>query len=142
MRTLLLDTGPLVAFLDRTDERHEDSVDLLNQSSGALVTTSAVVTETMYFLRAGGGDPELFVDFLVAGRIQVTDFCQVPDLRRASRLMAKYVDTPMDFADATLILLAEAIDSGEILTFDHRGFSTYRFGRNRAFRVVRRGAAS
>lgn len=50
--------------------------------------------------------------------------------------MKQYRDTPMDFADATLVLLAEELGLLDILTLDRRGFSTYRIGRGRAFRLV------
>ena len=50
--------------------------------------------------------------------------------------MEKYADTPMDFADATLVLLAEALGQSEILTLDRRGFSVFRTRRGRPFRRV------
>jgi uncharacterized protein len=55
------------------------------------------------------------------------------NLTRASALMEKYRDIPMDFADATLVSLAEETDTGEILTLDRRGFGTYRMHGNKAF---------
>ena len=50
--------------------------------------------------------------------------------------MEKYADTPMDFADATLVLLAEALGQNEILTLDRRGFTVFRTRRGRQFRRV------
>jgi predicted nucleic acid-binding protein len=50
--------------------------------------------------------------------------------------MKKYLDTPMDFADATLILLSEEIGVTEILTLDRRGFSTYRTSKGKSFRLA------
>lgn len=50
--------------------------------------------------------------------------------------MQRYRDTPMDLADATLVLLAEALSVREILTLDRRGFSTYRTRSRRSFRLV------
>ena len=50
--------------------------------------------------------------------------------------MEKYADTPMDYADSTLVLLAEHLKCFDILTLDRRGFSTYRTTRNQAFRLV------
>jgi hypothetical protein len=50
--------------------------------------------------------------------------------------MEKYDDTPMDFADATLVLLAEALQVRDVLTLDRRGFSTYRTTKRHAFRLV------
>ena len=50
--------------------------------------------------------------------------------------MSKYSDTPMDFADATLVLLAEELGVTEILTLDRRGFSTYRTAKRKGFRLL------
>jgi predicted nucleic acid-binding protein len=50
--------------------------------------------------------------------------------------MERYSDTPMDFADATLVLLAEVFEVLDILTLDRRGFSTYRTAGGSAFRLV------
>jgi predicted nucleic acid-binding protein len=136
LRTLLLDTGPVVAFLDGADQRHRDAVRLLTTHSGALLTSSAVVTEAMHFLGGVAPGPEALAEFVVRGRVQVVDLCQPRDLQRAALLMRRYHDTPMDFADATLVLLAEAAETGDVLTFDRRGFSTYRFSRNRGFRIL------
>ena len=51
-------------------------------------------------------------------------------------MMETYRDTPMDFADGTLVLLAEALETLEVLTLDRRGFSTYRTRTGRALRLV------
>jgi predicted nucleic acid-binding protein len=50
--------------------------------------------------------------------------------------MEKFADTPMDFADATLVLLAEAIGVHDVFTLDRRGFSAYRTRKRRGFRLV------
>ena len=54
----------------------------------------------------------------------------------ATKLMAKYADTPMDYADATLVLLADEMGVADIATLDTRGFSTYRTAKGKAFRLV------
>ena len=54
----------------------------------------------------------------------------------AATLMRKYGDTPMDFADATLVLLAAQLEVVDILTLDRRGFSTYRTPNGGKFRLV------
>ena len=58
------------------------------------------------------------------------------DIVAAAELMSKYSDTPMDFADATLVLLAEGLGVVEILTLDRRGFTAYRTRKGKAFRLV------
>ena len=58
------------------------------------------------------------------------------DMATAGRLMNKYADTPMDFPDATLLWTAEQTGTENVLTLDRRGFSSFRFGRNRRFKLL------
>ena len=57
--------------------------------------------------------------------------------RAVSKLMSRYADTPMDFADATLVLLGEALEVFDIVTLHRRGFSTYRPRRSKHFSLYR-----
>jgi predicted nucleic acid-binding protein len=68
--------------------------------------------------------------------MEVFDLTQAPELREAALLMKRYADTPMDFADATLVLLAEAVGVNDILTLDRCGFAVYRTRNGRTFRNV------
>jgi predicted nucleic acid-binding protein len=90
----------------------------------------------MHFLAPIPNGPAALGAFVEQGPVQVFDFSGAADLKRAVGRMVRYSDTPMDFADATLVLLAETVGSDEILTLDRRGFRTYRWGRNRAFTLV------
>ena len=133
MSVWLLDTGPVVAYLDRADPHHDRVARALDRFEGTLVTTGAVVTESMHFLGSVRGGPSALVELLHASRTQIYDLCQPPELRAAAQLMTRYADTPMDFADATLVLLGEGIDCNRILTLDRRGFAAYRTGRGDPF---------
>jgi uncharacterized protein len=136
VRTWLVDTGPLVAYLDAGDPAHGDVAAALDDFTGEIATTSAVVTEAMYFLSAAPEGPTLLADFAVASRLVVRDYSQPATLQQIAGLMRKYADTPMDFADATLVFLATDLDTLDILTLDRRGFATYRTARRKAFRLV------
>jgi len=136
LRSVLLDTGPMVAYLDRSESANSWARTTLLATQGNLVTTSAVITEAMHFLSPVPSGPSALSELIDRGPVQVFDFCGAPDLRRAVARMVRYADTPMDFADATLVLLAEMVGSGDILTLDRRGFRTYRWGRNRAFSLL------
>jgi predicted nucleic acid-binding protein len=94
------------------------------------------VTEAMHFLSATPGGPRLLAEFVRTSGLGVFDLCRPPEIDAAAALMEKYADTPMDFADATLVLLAEALGHSEILTLDRRGFSVFRTRRGRPFRRV------
>lgn len=140
MNQWLLDTGPLVAYLAARDPAHHEVVECLNSFSGQLVTTSAVITEAMYFVSTSTAGPRLLAEFVGASGTRVYDFSQAAALRAAAALMTQYSDTPMDYADATLVLLAQAVNVNEIVTLDRRGFSAYRLKRKQPFKLVLRQA--
>jgi hypothetical protein len=133
MKTWLIDTGPLVAYLDSDDEEHDQVVALLDEFRGQLCTTSAVIIEAMHFVSSEPDGPTLLVDFVVSSGMLISECTQPGQLKRSAMLMKKYEDTPMDFADATLVLLADELEIREILTFDRRGFSTFRTAKGKAF---------
>jgi predicted nucleic acid-binding protein len=136
LKTWLVDTGPFVAYLDRTDPAHAQVAAHMDRFTGQLVTTSAVVTEVMYFLADVPQGPLSFAALLVASEIRMSAAPTPDDVLAAAELMAKYADTPMDFADATLVRLASETGSTDILTLDRRGFSTYRTAKGRPFRLI------
>jgi hypothetical protein len=136
VNTCLLDTGPLVAFLNTRDPAHDLSTRALNRFTGQFITTSAVVTEAMFFAICDARGPCQLLNFLESSRTKVIDYCQPNELKSAVRLMQKYADTPMDFADATLILLGDALRLTTICTLDRRGFSTYRTASGKRFHLV------
>lgn len=138
MKRWLVDTGPLVAYLDAHDSAHSAAVESLDDFSGRLYTTSAVITEAMHMVAEHSAGPELLVEFLVATQTEIIDMTRPPQLRAAVALMTQYADTPMDFADATLVLLAQDLRVMDILTLDRRGFRTYRTPGGKAFRLVLR----
>lgn len=136
MKSWLLDTGPLVAYLDASDPFHDRTVSVLDRFSGQFFTTGAVITETMHFVSAVKTGPRLLAEFVLAAGVEVYDLAQVRDLHQAVVLMEQYSDTPMDYADATLVLLAERLEVYEIATLDRRGFSTFRTSGGKPFVLV------
>ena len=101
-----------------------------------MIVTGAVITETMYFVSDDVDGARSLADLVLRGGLVVVDAFQRDDLRAAARLMTRYRDTPMDFADATLVLVGEALGVLDILTHDRRGFSTYRTSDGKPFRLV------
>jgi predicted nucleic acid-binding protein len=138
LRSLLLDTGPLVAYLDNRDAAHDEAASCLDGFSGQIHTSSAVITEAMHFVAPDERGPALLAEFVTASQTLVHDLAQPPDLRAAVTLMEKYFNVPMDYADATLVLLAERLGVFDILTFDRRGFSTYRTQKQQTLRILER----
>ncbi len=83
----------------------------------------------MHLLSGVPSGAALLVDFLRASQTEIQDCMSLEDLTAAVELMAKYADTPMDFADATLVLLGTRLKINLVCTLDRRGFRTYRIGR-------------
>ena len=136
MRVWLLDTGPLVAYLNTRDPDHERVADTLDAFTGRLITTSAVVTESMYFLAQVRRGPALLAELVADSELQIVDFSGAEDLADAARRMEKYADLPMDYPDATLVLLAERLEIFDVLTLDRRGFKVYRSSQGKRFALV------
>jgi predicted nucleic acid-binding protein len=136
MKRWLVDTGPFVAYLDREDPMHDAVAARLDGFTGQLATTGAVVTEAMYFLSDAPDGPLSFAELLLNANAQIVEALQPRHVLLAASVMKKYGDTPMDFADATLVALAEDLEVMDILTLDRRGFSTYRTSTGRRFRLV------
>jgi predicted nucleic acid-binding protein len=132
----LIDTGPLVAYADSADAAHDVVTAALNGFTGRLYTTAAVVTEAMHLVADDARGPSTLAGFLVASGTEVAALTAPRDLQEAVQLMDKYRDTPMDFADATLVLLAGRLGVTEIATLDRRGFDTYRAAGKKPFRLV------
>ena len=103
MTTWLVDTGPLVAYLDAADPGHADVAARWDSFRGQLMTTSAVITEAMHFVSASPSGARHLAELVAASGMEVYDLSRPPELHEAVSLVEKYSDTPMDFADATLV---------------------------------------
>ena len=136
MTTWLLDTGPLIAALNRRDPQHRRCATALAAHAGDLLTTGAVVTEAMHFLGGVPNGAETLAGFLADAPVGIRDCFGTAELQTAARLMQKYSDIPMDFADATLVLLAEETGCSQVLTLDERGFRAYRHHGKSRFTLV------
>lgn len=137
MIACLLDTGPLVALLDRSEPEHQPVHRFVARFEGQrFLTSGAVITEAFYFLADVQNGPASLASFLEASGTDVRDVFTGDGLTAAVRFMNKYADTPMDFPDATLVWLAEQTGTDRVLTLDRRGFSSFRFGKNRRFKLL------
>jgi predicted nucleic acid-binding protein len=132
---LLLDTGPFVALVDRSEARHDQCVASLESWTGPVVTTEAVVTETLYLVGPHWRGQKAALEFVLRGAFQLVPSSHA-SLQRVAALMERYRSVPMDFADATLVVLGEELDTDRVFTLDRRGFSTYRLNRRKPFRVI------
>jgi predicted nucleic acid-binding protein len=133
VKPVLLDTGVIVALLDRSEKFHQKCADAIQTVEAPLITCEAVVAESCYLLRNLVGAPEAVVENVAAGIFQLP-FQLSREAASVKQILRKYRDRGIDFADACLIRLAEEFGSGEILTLDS-DFTVYRWGKNRSFRV-------
>jgi predicted nucleic acid-binding protein len=132
---VLVDTGPLVALFDPSDAAHDRCKSTLAQlRHSQRLTTLAVLTEAIYLLGFSARAQHALLCFIAAGAVTIADF-GAADVSRAAALMQRFANLPMDFADATLVVLAERLQTTAVFTLDRRDFSVYRAGR-RTFRLL------
>ena len=132
---IAVDAGFLYALVDRNDAWHERALAMGHTaSSDGWVTTWPVLAEATYLLarRLGPEFAAALMDDVVAGGIMLWGPSDV-QLGRIPPLMRKYAKLPMDLADATLVMLAEHLGHGHILSTDERDFSTYRWKNRQPF---------
>ncbi len=134
-RDVLLDTGPLVSVLDAKDQWHARCAAVWPEVVHRCVTTEAVVTEACHLVLRGGAAANLPLDFLLAADIPIMSLPSGGH-RRVKALMAVYASVPMDYADATLVALAEALKIRTAFTTDRRGFRSYRLTRRQPFALL------
>ena len=131
----LIDTGAMLAILDKSDRWHDPCRAAIRQLRYPLLTTEAVLAELFHMVGDSPLRKETTWQFLRSGAI-VLGAMQHTELDHIHALMSRYADRPMDFADATLVYLAarEAIET--IVTVDQTDFSVYRIGGKRRFRIL------
>jgi uncharacterized protein len=125
---ILVDTGPLVALFDPKDAQHERCKNVLKAIQESLITTIPVLTEVFHMLSPGSQGADRLRDFIGQKGLSPW-FMDDAGIKRAFELMEQYADHPMDFADASLIVAAEALKTLKIFTIDRNDFETYRIRR-------------
>ena len=132
---VLLDTGPWVALLDKSENRHNECSAWLKNFEGDILSTEAVLTEVLYLLDFSLKAKQGALEFVLTGAVTLVP-SSMESLEAVKELLTKYQDLPMDFADATLVELANELNVGHIVTFDQKDFSVYRFGKNKSFTIL------
>ena len=125
MPGVLVDTGPLVALLDRSDPYHVKCQETLRSLEDPLVTVWPVLTEAMYMLRDYWLAQDGLWEMIETGAVEILPL-GVEDVPRMRELMRKYRDLPMDLADAALVRVAERERQRRVFTIDRRDFQIYR----------------
>ena len=104
-------------------------------STGGVVSTEAVLTEATHLLTSVDSGVTACVDFFLEGGAILVPSTPA-SLKRVRALLQKYADLPMDFADATLVVLGEDLGSPLVFTTDRTDFTVYRLNGRKPFRIV------
>lgn len=131
IRNILVDTGPLVALLDRRDRYHEWSTLQLASRRPPILTCEAVLAEASHLFRnVHGGRPALLE--LVRRRVLTVPFRLDEEVTRVAKLVSRYTDVPMSLADACLVRMAEQDDASAVMTLD----SDFRIYRKKGRQII------
>ena len=135
MKRVLVDTGPLVAIMSRTDEHHKICLETLRNLPGPMFSCWPVITEAAWLLRGEAGAVQQLLDSISEGLLEFLAL-QSAEAAQIAKLMDKYKDLRPQLADSALVYLAERDDFDLIFTLDRRDFSVYQRGRKHPFRII------
>lgn len=121
---IIIDTGPLVAYLVKGDQHHRWAVKWFDELDAPFITCESVLTETCFLLGRFPHAVKQFFELLDSGLLSV-DFSVISERAALGKLMKKYEDLPMALADACLVRLAAIHSSATVFTVDSH-FRTYR----------------
>ncbi|TDE97257.1 PIN domain-containing protein [Occultella glacieicola] len=137
MAALIVDAGPLYAYVDADDAHHAAALELLETHAGPLIVPTLVITEVVYLLatRLGTGPEVRFLGDLAGGSFTVEPVAAA-DWLRIAELVARYRDLPLGTVDASVVVTAERLGVSEIATVDRRHFTVVRPAHVDAFTLL------
>ena len=121
----IADTGAMLALLDADDKWHRQCSAAFEALHKPVGTTAAVLAELFHLARRSRAEASTIWQLVRSDAVHVLPMVD-EDMPSLDALMTKYADRPMDFADATLVHLAERESTNVIFTIDHNDFETYR----------------
>lgn len=133
-RLVIADSGYWVALGNPKDRHHERALHLFKTLDAMPITTWPVITEVCHLLsiRVGQNAQQAFIQSLEKGASRLFQLNN-DHFGQIQQLMHRYRNLPMDLADASLVLLAEALGHGRILSTDQRDFQSYRWKNHEPF---------
>jgi predicted nucleic acid-binding protein len=139
LNTILIDAGPLIALFDKDDKYHKKIISFIKKKKYKFVTTTAVLTEVSHMLDFNVQVQIMFLEWVVKEGVILHEIEQ-QDIARIIELTRKYSDRPMDFADATLVTVAEKTGINVIISIDS-DFDIYMLSRKAKIENVFRGSS-
>ena len=134
MTPILLDTGVIVALLDRSERAHARCREAVEGLRRQLVTCEAVIAESCYLLRGLPGAPQAVLANVANGNFQIP-FTLTSHAAAVAAILEKYRDQGMELADACLVQMAAELGTADVLTLD-ADFRIWRAARGLAFRIL------
>jgi predicted nucleic acid-binding protein len=133
----LIDTGYWCALANSKDKHHQQAVSVGKTLKEDPITTWPVIAETCHLVQRelGASAASNFIKMLQENEVDIFTI-ETVHLPLIQRLMQKYADLPMDLADASLVILAEKLGHGRILSTDQRDFKTYRWKNHKPFQNI------
>lgn len=136
-KSILIDTGPIVAILCREDAEHENCVDRLRTLDGDLYTCWPVISEAIFLLGRRSDRVQSLFKMLSSGAIHCSSLgIEVEVVPWLIGFYERFGEHAPDLADATLVYLAERDRVQSVFTLDYRDFSIYRTSENRALDTI------
>jgi hypothetical protein len=134
---LIVDTGPLYAYVDARDAAHAACVELLQATAEPLIVPAFAIAEATYLVgtRLGAASETRLVGDFAAGAFWV-DAPEPADWLRIAELIAEYRDLPLGTVDASVIAAAERLGITTIATLERKHFSIVRPNHVAAFKLV------
>ncbi len=134
MTRIVVDTGPIVALLNRRDNYHSWAREVLDTLEPPIFTCESVVSEACFLLGGLAGGPDAVLDLLVADVVRV-DFRLGGEVAPIRGLMRKFANVPMSLADACLVRMTEIEPQSVIVTLDS-DFRVYRRDRRHVIPMI------
>ncbi|MEH2191695.1 MAG: PIN domain-containing protein [Nostoc sp.] len=133
-KKVLLDTGPLVAFINNRENSHDWAVNEWKKVEPPFLTCEVVISEACFLLRDFYGGEDTVMSLLDAGLIQIP-FCLSDEIKMVRELLKRYQNVPMSLADACLVRMSELILGSCLLTLDS-DFRVYRKNKNEMIDLI------
>ena len=134
MTRVIVDTGPIVALLNRRDNHHSWAREVLDTLEPPIFTCESVVSEACFLLRGLAGGPDAVLDLLMADVVNI-DFRLASEIAPLRGLMRKFANVPMSLADACLVRMTELDPHSVIVTLDS-DFKVYRRNRRQLIPTI------
>ncbi len=132
--TVLLDTGPLVAFLDGRDFHHPWVLERFAERKPPMLTCESVISEACFLTRRMHDGHESVLPLIRQGAVH-SQFSLFEHLDAIAQLMRRYRNVPMSLAVGCLVRMSELVENCQTMTFDS-DFRVYRRHRRRSIPLL------